>query len=177
MSIQKATSLAMDILDLCWDGKLPVDPSAIADDLLVKNFSSDSRTEKVPVVVKGRSSSFLGGVSGQARLARDKDGYYYLCEYNEEEISYRNRFTVAHELAHVALGHVREGRAPKRDASFNNYSDPDEVDANAFAAALLMPEKFVRRLYRSARSIQELAEAFGVSTAAMTYRLKNLGII
>lgn len=176
MSIKKATSLAEKVLDLSWDGRLPIDPQKIAKGIRVKNFSSEHRNEKIPVVVKGRSSSFLDGVSGQARMAKDKEGYYYLCEYNLEEISYRNRFTIAHELGHATLGHVVEGKAPKRDTTFNN-GDPDEVDANAFAAALLMPEKFVKKLYRSARNIQDLAEAFGVSTAAMTYRLKNLGII
>jgi len=176
MSIRKAVSLADKALDLSWDGTLPVDPKEIAEDLLIKNFSG-SGDDKLPVVVRGRSSSFLEGVSGQARLAKDRDGYYYLCEYNKEEISYRTRFTIAHELAHVMLGHVREGRAPKRDTAFNNYQDPDEVAANAFAANLLMPEDLVRDLYRSARSVQDLAEAFGVSSAAMTYRLKNLGII
>ncbi|WP_052959708.1 ImmA/IrrE family metallo-endopeptidase [Pseudomonas lundensis] len=75
------------------------------------------------------------------------------------------------------LGHVREGRAPKRDTSFNNYNDPDEIAANAFAANLLMPEDLVRDLYGSARNVQDLAEAFGVSSVAMTYRLKNLGMI
>jgi hypothetical protein len=176
MSIRKAVSLAEKALDLAWDGSLPVDPKEIAEDLLIKNFSSGAEA-KLPVVVRGRSSSFLDGCSGQARLAKDDRGYYYLCEFNNEEISYRTRFTVAHELAHVMLGHVREGRAPKRDKAFNNYQDPDEVAANAFAANLLMPEDLVRKLYRSAKDVQDLAEAFGVSAVAMSYRLKNLRII
>lgn len=176
MSIRKAVSLAEKALDLSWDGALPVDPQEIAEDLLIKNFS-ESGDDSLPVVVRGRSSEFLDGCSGQARLAKDSSGYYYLCEYNKEEISYRTRFTIAHELAHVMLGHVREGRAPKRDKSFNNYNDPDEIAANAFAANLLMPEDLVRDLYGSARNVQDLAEAFGVSSVAMTYRLKNLGII
>ncbi|MNJ73273.1 hypothetical protein D3C77_700470 [compost metagenome] len=74
------------------------------------------------------------------------------------------------------LGHVTDERSPKRDTTFTN-DDPDERYANAFAATLLMPEKYVRKLYRSARNIQELADAFGVSTAAMNFRLKNLGIV
>lgn len=175
MSIQKATSLAEEALDLAWDGELPVDPKQLAEDLLVRNFSDPSK-EKIPVVVRGRSAQRLDGCSGQAQLAWDDDGYYYLCEYNLEEVSYRNRFTIAHELAHVLLGHVREGRAPKRDTNFKNY-DPDETDANAFAASLLMPAHLVKRLYKSARNVQELADAFGVSSMAMSYRLQNLGLV
>ncbi|MNN80029.1 hypothetical protein D3C81_1967230 [compost metagenome] len=126
--------------------------------------------------MKARSSALLKGASGQARLEHNDDGWLYVCEYNRDEVSYRNRFTIAHELGHVVLGHVTDERSPKRDTTFTN-DDPDERYANAFAATLLMPEKYVRKLYRSARNIQELADAFGVSTAAMNFRLKNLGIV
>lgn len=176
MSVQKATSRASKVLDLCWDGRLPVDPKELAENLLVRDYSQEDG-DKIPVVVKARSSINLRGASGQARLVDDEeDGWVYVCEFNRDEISYRNRFTIAHELGHVVLGHVTDVRSPKRDTTFTN-DDPDERYANAFAAALLMPEKFVRKLYRSARNIQELADAFGVSTAAMNFRLKNLGII
>lgn len=174
MSLRKAASLAEEALDLVWDGVLPVDPKHVAEQLLVKNFD-DPDGEDIPVVVRGRPGHMLGGASGQAQLARDDDGYYYLCEYNRDEIYYRNRFTIAHELAHVVLGHVKEGCTPLRDTTFQNY-DPDEADANAFAANLLMPSAVVKRLYKSARNLEELADAFGVSTISMTYRLKNLGI-
>ncbi|RZA15660.1 MAG: ImmA/IrrE family metallo-endopeptidase [Proteobacteria bacterium] len=175
MSFQKAASKASRILDLCWDGRLPVNPKELAENLLVKNYSRKDG-EKIPVVVKARSSHLLKGASGLARLAKEDDRWFYVCEFNRDEISYRNRFTIAHELGHVVLGHVTDERSPKRDTTFTN-DDPDERFANAFAAALLMPEKFVRKLYRSARGIQELADAFGVSTAAMNFRLKNLGIM
>lgn len=175
MTVHQATSRAGKVLELCWDGRLPVNPKDLAEDLLVKNYSTN-RDEKIPVIVRACSSTSLGYASGQACLERDDDGWFYVCEYNRDEISYRNRFTIAHELGHVVLGHVTDERSPKRDTTFTN-DDPDERYANAFAAALLMPEKFVRKLYRSARNIQELADAFGVSTAAMNFRLKNLGII
>lgn len=176
MSIHKAASLAADVLDLSWDGDFPVDPKSIAEDLLIRNYSEGPKAEKIPVVVRGRSASELGQISGQARLASDRDGSFYICEFNRDEVSYRRRFTIAHELGHVVLGHVDEENAPKRDTTFTNV-DSDERDANAFAASLLMPEKYVRKFYRSARNVQELADAFGVSTAAMNFRLKNLGII
>jgi Zn-dependent peptidase ImmA (M78 family) len=48
--------------------------------------------------------------------------------------------------------------------------------ANAFAAALLMPEKDVRRLRTLGMSEQEMARELGVSEAAMVNRLKNLSL-
>jgi len=59
-----------------------------------------------------------------------------------------------------------------------NY-DPIEASANRFAAELLMPEATLRLMVadRNYASIQSLASAFNVSEVAMTYRLKNLGIV
>ena len=51
-----------------------------------------------------------------------------------------------------------------------------EYAANDFAAKLLMPEDRVRRLVREGvASVETLAESFGVSVAAMLYRVKQLG--
>ena len=51
-----------------------------------------------------------------------------------------------------------------------------EYAANDFAAKLLMPEDRVRRLVREGvASVEMLAESFGVSVAAMLYRVKQLG--
>lgn len=56
--------------------------------------------------------------------------------------------------------------------------DPIEVEANRFAAELLMPEAAVRHyVQHGIISISELARTFAVSEVAMKYRLKNLGIL
>ena len=53
--------------------------------------------------------------------------------------------------------------------------DEEERFANAFAAALLMPEE-VRRLHGMGMHEKDMAGAFGVSEAAMVNRLKNLNL-
>ena len=51
-----------------------------------------------------------------------------------------------------------------------------EYKANEFASELLMPEKLVRHCINDGlRNIGELAERFGVSAAAMKYRILSLG--
>lgn len=113
---------------------------------------------------------------GKLRLRILKMGMFFFCDYNSEEISYRNRFTIAHELGHVLLGHVNEGNPRERDTTFGNYN-PVERAANIFAAELVMPEMKVKELFRGASSVQQLSEIFGVSNAAMSYRLQNLGLV
>jgi Zn-dependent peptidase ImmA (M78 family) len=103
----------------------------------------------------------------------------------------RRRFTVAHELGHLRLHPGRPlildapARVNFRDRTASLATDREEIEANAFAAALLMPERLVLesvgRLLNAGQHAPEklallLAEEFQVSEAAMGYRLINLGI-
>jgi Zn-dependent peptidase ImmA (M78 family) len=60
----------------------------------------------------------------------------------------------------------------------DNISSPAEMEANHFAAELLMPEEHVKSLIADGTtSIQDLADKFNVSPGAMKYRLINLGYL
>ena len=54
--------------------------------------------------------------------------------------------------------------------------DERERFANAFAAALLMPEQAVNKFHQDGVHERAMARQFGVSEAAMVNRLKNLGL-
>jgi|SRR5919202_769625 Zn-dependent peptidase ImmA (M78 family) len=115
--------------------------------------------------------------------------------YNSENSEKRQRFTVAHEIGHFILGHQREGmfvdNAKKhfsiifRDNNSSTGEILQEREANAFAAALLMPKPllldYINRvnfdLSDGENLILELATSFEVSTQAMAYRLANLGVL
>ena len=76
-------------------------------------------------------------------------------------------------------------RLYQRNDVSSTATDDDEIEANAFAAALLMPREQVvnevESLYRQAldreQLIASLAKRFNVSTEAMSYRLINLGLV
>jgi Zn-dependent peptidase ImmA (M78 family) len=104
----------------------------------------------------------------------------------------RRRFTIAHEIGHLRLHPGRpltvdsSIRVNFRDTVSSQATDNEEIEANAFAAALLMPasvlQKRVAELGDAGRRsrenlIRSLAADFDVSTEAMGYRLMNLGII
>lgn len=100
----------------------------------------------------------------------------------------RQRFTIAHELAHVLLHrplleaavHVDRGSL-RRDSVAAEGTDPVEIEANTFAAEVLMPEAEIKAALHG-RSIDledddavgALAKQFKVSTAAMRFRLSTL---
>ena len=87
----------------------------------------------------------------------------------------RRRFTIAHEIGHLALGHKFE-HSIHRDVSPNRPWRV-EREANQYAAQLLMPEKQVRLAFNAFETIDEMAEHFDVSQEALVYRLKDLRLI
>ena len=152
-----------------------------------------------------------GGVrTGEVPLSEDVSGLTVdgpdigiLVVVNKEHPKIRQRFSFAHEYAHVLLDRDRPtvSRASERD-------DLREVRANAFAAAFLMPDEGVRRYVgglgkgQQSRStadvydeedvirvqrrtmpgtqdlqiydLVQLAHQFGVSEIAALYRLRNM---
>jgi len=99
----------------------------------------------------------------------------------------RRRFTIAHELGHYFLHegldeHVdQDFRVAWRSADSSKAVNWLEIEANRFAAELLMPTQFLRRDLDSLHSIGKrtvalLASAYKVSPEAMKFRLTNLGI-
>lgn len=92
----------------------------------------------------------------------------------------RQRFTLAHELEHHLAGDVdAEGLVVDRDVMSTNHRIP-EMRANSFAAALLMPEQEIRERVEGAVTPALFASLIGVflvSSDALAWRLKNLGLV
>lgn len=101
----------------------------------------------------------------------------------------RQRFTTAHEIGHYILHkfdiHVDKGfQMVLRDKKSSGATDSLEIEANQFAAELLMPERMIRcdavkylRDFENDEGLSEIATRYGVSAQAMAFRLANLGMI
>lgn len=90
----------------------------------------------------------------------------------------RQRFTVAHELGHLAMGHLTnaDGKLIEDEARQRSSAwDIQERDANAFAADLLMPYALLRdAIGAGIQDIDKLSLLFGVSSQAMRIRIINV---
>jgi len=100
----------------------------------------------------------------------------------------RQRFTIAHELGHWQLRHHLLGELPEdtlgysgafEDESSYEGRSPVEIEANTFAAELLMPSSWIRRLQKPLKTgaPQQLAQVYGVSEQAMFYQLMHCRLI
>lgn len=141
---------------------IPVDLEAIAasKNILIKEDDSEGYTGMLLVV------NDMALISVQSSIRENT----------------RKRFTIAHEMGHLTLpGHLT------KDTNMFQCSDSDmnafgkdktkEVEANLFAAELLMPEdefrKRVSLVEPSKNLIYELSNEFGTSLTATCIRLVN----
>jgi len=87
---------------------------------------------------------------------------------NARHSYYRQRFTIAHELGHILLGHPPECRCTAEEVRMFNRR------ADQCAAEMLMPEEFLMPLLSGDASPLRLARQFEVSESAMKRRLSYL---
>lgn len=116
------------------------------------------------------------GLSGGIKFKTDTErGQIYCAKYDPFA---RRRFTIAHEIGHSIMhrDNYEEGMLETIDM-FRNAKDhsAEEIEANAFAAELLMPADMVRKEWARWGSTEILADVFFVSLSAISYRLYNLG--
>lgn len=97
---------------------------------------------------------------------------------NRHESSERQRFTLAHEIAHFLLHRQLIGGGVVDDTMYRSaLSSRREIEANKLAADLCMPWELVRRERAKLSNldgedlVNEMARVFRVSKAAMRIRL------
>lgn len=124
-------------------------------------------------------------------------GKHGVIGYNSTHPKTRQRFSIAHEIGHYVM-HVLQGRRKPgqelyvdktssvgvvyfRDDKSTRGEFEQEIEANGFAAALLMPKHMVMEAVgthvidlNDESFLSELADTFGVSKMAMTFRIGRL---
>jgi Zn-dependent peptidase ImmA (M78 family) len=174
MNLRSVRSTAEKLAQRSVGRRPPIDVEAIAVSLGLRVLYQDLGDEISGLLVSGPKEEFIVVHEGQGKN--------------------RQRFTIAHEIAHHCLQHqfargehvhVDRGYAiTPRGPDSSTGRDRKEIEANQFAAALLMPEyllyRQIQRLGISALlddDVSSLAEIFAVSEQAMTIRLSGLGLI
>ena len=129
--------------------------------------------------VEGELSDDVSGILDR----RDKEKTYIFI--NEDHHINRKRFSAAHELGHYFLHansgiHVDKQSFWKRDSRSSEGIYTIEIEANRFAAELLMPEEFLLDDINDYDDflendfIEDLARKYRVSTTAMSIKIQSL---
>jgi Zn-dependent peptidase ImmA (M78 family) len=174
MSVQAAKLTAEKLIDRLGIRTAPVDVERIATFLDLRIVFDDLGED---------ISGLLVARDGMASIA-----------VRRTDPPNRRRFTIAHEIGHFVLRHYRQrnelvhadphAQVIYRSARASEGLDMIEVQANQFAASLLMPVKLVRQhaerlgLPLTDGDVRTLAkDVFEVSEQAMTIRLTSLGLL
>lgn len=153
--------------------QLPIDVRAIAKKLGLQ-------------IIEGNLGDEVSGLL----VSDNETSHIFIQKDNHEN---RKRFTIGHEIGHFYLKHQSENdehiivdkgyyisqRGPKASEGV----DQKEIEANQFAACLLMPSKTLEKKVEELgfplfdQDVSQLAKDFGVSEQAITIRLSTLGLL
>ncbi len=156
------------------DKMIPVKLDKVFDYCSIEVLPTDFKTyEEIPEIseIVDKKGLILGAVAIKNKQIN--------ILYKKDDTPHRQKFTVAHELAHCCLnaekiavdGHV----AFRLDVDIKNAAE-DEYEANVFAGELLIPKKTLDSLYKVIKKpkLEILSKIFDVSENVMRARLKYL---
>jgi Zn-dependent peptidase ImmA (M78 family) len=163
---------------------------------LVRELLAINRVKHAPVPVRKVAKSQGARIVLDA-LEADLSGFLFrdqneaIIGVNTHQARVRQNFTIAHELGHLLL-HDRQHEQLHVDRKFSvrlrsvvssRGIDEAEMEANYFAAELLMPADFIEADVQSLMddnadlAIQKLSEKYNVSREAMSIRLSALNYV
>jgi Zn-dependent peptidase ImmA (M78 family) len=148
----------------------------------LSKISSFQREAPIPIAKVAESfglkifqQEFPKGISGKIwknDASDTKSGFVIFVNKNEPHV--RQRFTAAHEIGHFVLHQNVIGNGIEENYMLRaeGISSKYEVEANAFAAELLMPFPLIEKLVNEGcNEVSALAKKLQVSEIAMAIRL------
>ena len=128
-------------------------------DIRLCKYSKAMQKYNIPIKVFGSESAIIQEFGGR-----------YIIFYNQDEPAYRVRFSIMHEFAHYIFQHKMNLEA--EDPLYKKQ----ELEANCFAAQMLMPEQIIREAISRGKiaGIDMIKSWFYVSDDAATKRKKTL---
>jgi len=152
----------------------PLDPFRLADLL------------GVPVVTLSELSELPDGV--RRRLStehRDSwsaitvtEGSCHLVVVNSSHPPTRLNSSLAHEIAHIILGHepALMFMSPASAIALRTHNEEQEQEASWLAGCLLLPREALVLIRRTAKSDEDARSEYGVSAAMLRFRFNVTGV-
>jgi Zn-dependent peptidase ImmA (M78 family) len=179
---QELDQLESELKDRVKKTNPDLDLVALVSESFLRRFGLDSRDRLTEIAEEfGIDVLYRPAESYDGALLRIRDaqrGCIVINSRIREES--RKRFTLAHEIGHFVLPGQQEVSAPCKQQRIENW-DADlyrpELEANRFAADILMPRGLVAEFVQSEpslESIRSIAQLCGTSLTASAVRLITL---
>ena len=165
---QNIRNKAWKILLDCKIDRLPVDLNLICKALGVRTAPYSANRA---LIQRKNLSAIVARSDGLSFFAGDMP----VVLYNETCTPERVRFTIAHELGHIVLGHISPGGVTIANREPNPQDDPKEIAANQFAARLLAPACVLWGL--DLHTAKEIAQVCRISKQAAEFRADRMNVL
>jgi len=167
-----------------------IDTARIFARKILRRYSISSGATPIEKIIKDYDIEILflplsESVSG-AMKRKNKKGKPVIVVNSEETSEERKRFTMAHEFGHYIMHSLLPQRIDRhkiyfRDTNSSTGEDIKEIQANQFAAEILMPINSLKKDYyenssliigdNPSKLIKKLAKKYKVSEHAMSIRI------
>lgn len=153
----------MEARDKAWEALIKCNITS-----LPVNLSTIARLNNITILKYSDSKQNLTG-DGFSLNVNNVNVIYY----NDKKPKARIRFTLAHELGHCLLGHLKFGKTYNRNSEKDfDGMDIFEMQANVFARDILMPATVLHSL--GIKSAEDIAGRCNVSMLSAEIRYKRL---
>lgn len=144
------------LIDFSVD-RLPVSLSAICQDIGISMLDNSHARELRPT---------------ESGISVMQNGKWYII-FDDTDTRGKQRFTVAHELGHILMGHAMKNGYYTR--KYNLTKPADETEADMFAARLLAPACVLWGI--GAKTAEQIARVCDISMSAAVYRAQRLDLL
>jgi Zn-dependent peptidase ImmA (M78 family) len=152
----------------------PIVPAAIAQVL------------GIPVLQPGQLSELQHDVRQRLQQAHSdawsaitvSDGKNHLIVLNPTHAPTRTNSSLAHEIAHVLLGHEPSIMfvMPQSELVLRTHNKEQEEEANWLAGSILLPRDALLRVRRTGLTDDQICTEYGVSPAMLRFRINATGV-
>lgn len=162
---QNARDASWRILLDCKIDRLPVRLNDICRNLKIRALTYGQNTKLIEQACLSQAVHRTDGLT------------FYIGEtpiilFDEKMLPARAKFTVAHELGHIILGHVKPGGVTKLNREPHPNDEPEERAANIFAARLLAPACVLWGL--DVHTTEKIMELCHISRQAAQFRAHRM---
>lgn len=108
----------------------------------------------------------------ESGISLKQNGKWYII-FDDTDTHGKQRFTVAHELGHILMGHELKNGYYTRKENLNKPTD--ETEADMFAARLLAPACVLWGI--GATTAEQIAQVCDISLTAATFRAERMELL
>jgi len=152
----------------------PLDPAAVAKLLAIPIIEPGQLTD-LPSDVRSR---LLSAHSNEWSAITVSFGKSHLIVVNPTHAPTRSNSSLAHEIAHVILGHEPSMMymTPRAGVMLRTHNKEQEEEANWLAGCILLPREALLRVRRLRTPDGEICTQYGISPAMLRFRLNATAV-